>query len=30
VLVVVTDDRALGGDVRRAGARVAGARALAG
>jgi len=30
VLVVVTDDRALGADVRRAGARVAGARALAG
>jgi predicted RNA-binding protein with PIN domain len=29
VLVVVTDDRALGADVRRAGARVAGARALA-
>jgi hypothetical protein len=30
VLVVVTDDRALGADVRRAGARVAGARALGG
>jgi hypothetical protein len=30
VLVVVTDDRALGADVRRAGARVAGARALVG
>jgi len=30
VLVVVTDDRELGADVRRAGARVAGARALAG
>ncbi len=30
VLVVVTDDRELGGDVRRAGATVAGARALAG
>ncbi len=29
VLVVVTDDRELGADVRRAGARVAGARALA-